>query len=142
MFTKEYVSAILAPFVGEELRMAATDCIPFCLETSMESSFQIELTETGIRFLLKDNHYIEMDLDTIFRNALKVVDISPRGLDTLLKGQRESWETDAIAYDAIISHIKEGFNPQIAFTYYTMIKSLTVNETSFLINNVKFFIAN
>ena len=131
MFKKEYVSAILAPFVGKKLRMAATDCIPFRLETSMDSSFQIELTETGIQFLLKDNHYIEMDLDTIFRDALKVVGISPK-----------SWETDTIAYNAIISHIKEGFNPQIAFTYYTMIKSLTVNETSFLINNVKFFIAN
>ena len=142
MFTKEYVSAILAPFVGKELRMGATDCIPFCLETSAASSFKIELTEIGIQFILKDNFYIEMGLDTIFRDALKLVGITPRGLDTLLKGQKESWETDTIAYDAIISHIKEGFNPQIAFTYYTMIKSLTVNETSFLINNVKFFIAN
>ena len=142
MFTKEYVSAILAPFMGKELRMVATDCIPFCLETSMESSFQIELSEIGIRFLLKDNHYIKMDLDTICRKAFKAVDISLREMDTLLIDQRELWKTDTMAYDAIISHLKEGFNPQIAFTYYSMITSLAVDQKSFQINNVKFFIAN
>lgn len=142
MFTKDYVSSILAPFVGVKLRMGATDCIPFFLEPSMEGSFKIELCEIGIRFLLKDNYHIQRYLEESFKGALKEVGIPLRELDTLLKDPGESHTTETIAFDAIISHIKKGLTPQIGFTYYTMIRSLKVDEKSFHINNVKFFIAN
>lgn len=142
IFNREYVETILAPFVGKTLRMRTQSedksfIIPFMLETSIESTFQIELNNSGIKFLLKDNYYIKRDIQEVFRKALKDTEIYPFSLDKFLK---EESKEDCVVFKRIVKYFEENFNPQIAFTYYNMVKSLRVDNNEFVLNSVKFII--
>lgn len=144
MFTEEYVKTILAPFVGKTFRMRIenedkTFSIPFCLETSMESSFQIEFTNLGIKFLLIDNYYIKKDIETALNDAFREVGIYPFSLDRLLKEEPPKSE-DCVVMKRVREHLQKVITPQIAFTYYTMIKSLKVNKDYFVLNGIKFVV--
>jgi hypothetical protein len=142
MFTKEYVGVILSPFVGKKLRMNAGKNIPFCLETSMESSFHIELDNMGIKFLLRDNFYIKRDLDKTFSEAFRELDFFPFQMDSLLKEKIERKGTEAIVFQKLLEHMQKELAPQIAYTYYGMITSLRVDEKRFFINDIEFYITN
>ena len=142
IFNKEYVQTILLPFVGKTLRMRTqsedkTFSIPFALENSIESTFQIAFDNAGIKFLLKDNFYIKRDLKEVFRGALKDTEIYPFSLDKFLK---EESKEDCVVFKRIVEYFEKNFNPQIAFTYYTMIKSLRVDDNGFVLNGIKFII--
>lgn len=144
MFTKEFVNTILTPFVGKSLRMRTenedkTFTIPFCLETSMESTFQFEMTNLGIKFLLKDNYYVKKDIETALNDAFREVGIYPFSLDKLLKEEPPK-EEDCVVMKKIREHLQKVITPQIAFTYYTMIKSLKVSENYFVLNGIKFVV--
>jgi hypothetical protein len=140
MFTEEYVKAILTPYLGKELRMRS-DLIPFCLETSMESSFQIEFTNFGIKFFLKDNFYIRKDIKFLLNQAILKTGLYPHTYDNLLRDKLGK-EEDNIFQNTINKYFEEKFAPQIAFTYFTQIKSIEVNEDEFVINGVKFIVCN
>jgi hypothetical protein len=140
MFTKEYVGVILTPFVGKKIRMNGNKTIPFCLETSMSSSFQIELDNMGIRFILKDNFYIKRDLGKVFSDAFHELDFFPFQMDSLLKEKIESKGTEAVVFQKLIEYMQKELTPQIAYTYYSMITSLRVDEKRFFINDVEFYI--
>ena len=144
MFTKEYVNTILAPFIGKSFRMRSenedkTFTIPFCLETSMESTFQLEMTNMGIKFLLKDNYYIKKDIETCLNESIKELGIYPFSFDRLLKEEPPKDE-DCVVIKKIREYLQNNLTPQIAFTYYTMIKSLKVSENYFVLNGIKFVI--
>ena len=144
MFTKEYVNTILAPFVGKTFRMRTesedkTFSIPFCLETSMESTFQIEFTNLGIKFLLIDNFYVKKNIETALNKAFIEVGIYPFSLDRLLKEEPPKGE-DCVVMKKVREHLQKAITPQIAFTYYTMIKSLKVSENYFVLNGIKFVV--
>lgn len=144
MFTKEYVNTILAPFVGKKFRMLTenedkTFSIPFYLETSMESPFQIELTNVGIKFLLVDNFYIKKDIETALNRAFNQVGVYVHRLDTLLKEEPPKNE-DCVVIKSVREYLQKAITPQIAFTYYTMIKSLKVSENYFVLNGIKFVV--
>ena len=140
MFTKEYVGAILTPFVGKKIRMNSNKTIPFCLETSMESSFHIELDHMGIKFLLRDNFYIKRDLGKVFSDAFHELDFFPFQMDSLLKEKIESKGTEAVVFQKLLQYMEKELAPQIAYTYYGMITSLCVDEKRFFINGVEFYI--
>jgi hypothetical protein len=146
IFTKDYTQNILTPFVGKELRMRTKSedksfNIPFCLETSIESSFQIEFTNIGIRFLLKDNYYIKRDIKELLSKAILETGLYPHTIDNLLKDKEDKVEDNA--FQKIINkYFEENFKPQIAFTYYTMIKSLKVSNDGFTMNGIEFIIYN
>jgi|SRR6187402_3393562 len=142
IFTKEYVQTILKPFENKGIRMRTESedksfKIPFLLETSIEATFKIELDNTGIKFLLKDNYYIKRDLKQVFNDALKDVEIYPFSLDKFLK---EESKEDCVIAGKIVKYFEEHFNPQIAFTYYNMITSLKVNNSKFNLNGIDFII--
>ncbi len=142
IFNKEYVETILKPFEGKKLRMRSlaidkSFSIPFCLETDMESTFQIELNSMGIKFLLKDNYYIKRDLKEVFKNAVHNAGIYSITLDKLLK---EESKGDCVIFNSFVTFMQENFNPQIAFTYYNMIKSLKVESNKFVLNEIEFII--
>lgn len=144
MFTKEYVNTILAPFIGNTFRMRTdnedkTFSIPFCLETSMESSFQIQFTNLGIKFLLIDNYYIKKNIETALNDAFKEIGVYPFSLDTLLKEEPPKSE-DCVVMKKVREYLQKTITPQIAFTYYTMIKSLKVSENYFVLNGIKFVV--
>lgn len=144
MFTKEYVNTILAPFVGKTFRMRTenedkTFSIPFCLETSMESTFQIEFTNLGIKFLLIDNFYVKKNIETALNKAFIEVGIYPLSLDRLLKEEPPKGE-DCVVMKKVREYLQKAITPQIAFTYYTMIKSLKVSENYFVLNGIKFVV--
>jgi hypothetical protein len=134
MFTKEYVETILTPYVGKELRMI-TDKIPFCLETSMDSSFQIELTILGIKYVLINNYYIKQDLKITLNKALTSVGVYAHTLDKL-----KNVEGDCVVFKELVKFMEENFTPQIAFTYYTQIKTLEVSNEKFVLNGISFII--
>ena len=140
MFTKEYVGVILAPFVGKCITMDTNNnkTIPFHLGT--QATFQIELDDWGIRFFLKDHYYVKRALDSLFRDAFKQSGISPRHLDTFLKDEKKANETDNVLFTQILAFVQEKLAPEIAFTYYTMITSLLVEEKGFSLNGIKFLI--
>jgi hypothetical protein len=142
IFNKEYVERIMKPFEGKSFRMRTESIdkkvkIPFFLETSIESTFQIELTNLGIKFLLKDNFYIKKDLKEVFNKALKSLEIYPFSLDKLLK---EKPNEDCVVVNKIVEYFEKNFNPQIAITYYGTIESIRVSEKSFVLNNIEFII--
>ena len=140
MFTKKYVGAILAPFIGKCLKMDIENnkTIPFYLGT--EATFQMELDDWGVRFFLKDNYYVKKDLDSLLRDALKQCGLSPRHLDVLLKDEKRSGDMENVVFKEILSFMQEKLTPEIAFTFYTMITSLLVEEKGFSLNGVRFFI--
>jgi len=140
MFTKEYVNAILTPFVGKNIRMRSNGVIPFILETSMESSFQIELNNFGISFVLIDNFYIKRDLLTVFSKAINSTDIYAHSLDKLLKDDVEKEGIEPILFNQLVKYMESNFKPQIAFTYYNMITSLRVEKDRFFLNDTEFFV--
>lgn len=142
IFTKEYVELILTPFVGKKLRMNGGQTIPFCLETSMESSFHIELDHMGIKFLLRDNFYVQRDLDRVFSEAFHQFDFFPFQMDSLLKEPVETKGTETIVFHKLLEHMQRELAPQIAYTYYGMITSLCVHETRFFINGIEFYVTN
>jgi hypothetical protein len=142
MFTKEYVATILTPFVGKKIRMNGGKNIPFCLETSIESSFHMELDHAGVKFLLRDNFYIQRDLDKVFSEAFKELDFFPYQMDSLLKEKIERKGTELIVYQKLLEHMQKELAPQIAYTYYGMITSLRVDEKRFFINDVEFYVTN
>ena len=142
MFTKEYVGAILTPFVGKKIRMNGGKNIPFCLETSMESSFHIELDHMGIKFLLRDNFYIQRDLGKVFSEAFQKLDFFPFQMDSLLNEKIERKGGEAIVYQKLLECMQKELAPQIAYTYYGMITSLRVDEKRFFINDVEFYVTN
>jgi hypothetical protein len=142
MFTKDYVNTILLPFVGKNIRMKNVSDIPFCLETSMEATFQIRLNSFGISFALIDNFYIKRDIKVNLIHAFNAIDIPPFKLDTLLKTPIDNEDSDNVVFDKLVEYMQKTFTPQIAFTYYTMIKSLSVNEKGFVLNGTAFFISN
>jgi hypothetical protein len=142
MFTKEYVGFILSPFVGKNIRMNSNKDIPFCLETSMESSFQIQIDNMGIKFVLIDNYYIKRDLLKVFSEAFQEIDIYPFQLDSLSKEKIERKGTETIIFDKIVDYVQKNMTPQIAYTYYGMINSLSVDEKKFTLNGVEFFISS
>jgi hypothetical protein len=142
MFTKDYVAAILTPFVGKKIRMNGGKNIPFCLETGMESSFHIELDHLGVKFLLKDNFHIQRDLDKVFSEAFQKLDFFPFQMDSLLKEKVEKKGAEAIVYQKLLEHMQKELAPQIAYTYYGMITSLRVDEKRFFINDVEFYVTN
>ena len=142
MFTKDYVGFILSPFVGKNIRMNSSKNIPFCLETSMESSFQIQIDHMGIKFVLIDNYYIKRDLLKVFSEALQEIDIFPFRLDSLSNEKIESKGTETIIFDKIVDYMQKNMTPQIAYTYYGMINSLSVDEKKFTLNGVEFFISS
>ncbi len=146
MFTKEYVVAILTPFIGKELRMYRESedksfSVPFCLETSIESSFQMEFTNLGIKFLLKGNYYVKKDIETSLNDAFRKIGIYPFSLDKLLKEEPDKDE-DCVVLKQLRSHLQEALAPQIAFTYYNMVQSLKVTNRSFTLNGIKFIVCN
>ena len=138
-FNKEYVGTILSPFVGKKIRMRGDESIPFFLETSMESSIQIKIENMGIGFVLIDNYYIKRDLDKAFSEAFQEIDIFPFRLDSLLK-DTETNPVDAVVYKKLLEHMQAKLNPQVAYTYYNMIKSLRVEEERFFLNGIEFYI--
>jgi len=140
MFTKEYVEAILAPFVGKKIRMFSNENVPFILETSMEASFQIELTNMGISFVLIDNFYTKRDLLKVFSEAFQEIDVYPFQLDSLSKEKIEPKGMETIIFDKIVDYMQKNMTPQIAFTYYGMIKSLRIEKDRFYLNDVHFFV--
>lgn len=140
IFTKDYVGTILSPFVGKNIRMNGGKNIPFCLETSMESSFQIQLENIGIKFLLVDNFYIKRDLDKVFSEAFQKLEIYPFQMDSLLKENVERKGIENIVYDKLLQSMQESLSPQIAYTYYGMINSLRVEDKRFFINDTEFYI--
>lgn len=125
-----------------ELRMNGGKTIPFCLETSMESSFQIQLEPAGIKFSLIDNFYINRDLGKVFSEAFHDLDIFPFQLDSLLKEEVEKEGINPIMFNKILEFMKSQLKPQIAYTYYGMIKSLMVEEKRFFLNGVEFYVVN
>ncbi len=139
MFNKEYVGVILTPFVGKTIRMRTGNTIPFCLETSIESTFQIQLVNSGIKFVLIDNYYIKRDLGKVFNEAFQTIEIYPFQMDSLLK-EKDTKGIDAIVYGKLLEYMQTNLAPQIAYTYYTMIKSLRVEEKRFFLNDVEFFV--
>lgn len=141
MFTKEYVGFILSPFVGKNIRMNGSKNIPFCLETSIESTFQIQIDHMGIKFVLIDNFYIKRDLLKVFSEAFHEIEVYPFQLDSLSKEKIEPKGTESIIFDKIIDFMQKNFTPQIAYTYYGMINSLSVDEKKFTLNGVEFFIS-
>ena len=142
MFTKEYVDAVLTPFVGKKIRMNGGKNIPFCLETSMESSFHIEFDHMGVKFILRDNFYIQRDLNKVFSEAFQKVDFYPFQMDSLLKEKVEYKGTEAIVFQKLLDYMQKELTPQIAYTYYGMITSLRVDEKRFFINDVEFYVTN
>lgn len=139
MFTKEYVGVILAPFVGKSIRMRSGNTIPFCLETSIESTFQIQLNASGVKFVLVDNYYIKRDLDKVFNEALQTIGIYPFQMNSLLK-EKDTKGIEDIVYNKLLEYMQTNLTPQIAYTYYSMIKSLRVEEKRFFLNDVEFII--
>jgi len=145
IFTKEYVDIILKPFIGKPLRMRTESedksySIPFCLETSMESTFQLEFSGLGIKFILKDNFYIKKDLKKLLNDAINSTGLYPFSFDNLLKDGEGKVEDNA--FQKIINkYLDENFHPQIAFTYYTMIKTLKVTNSGFMLNGIEFIIS-
>lgn len=142
LFTKEYVETILKPFENKKIRMRTlneekTFSIPFCLETDMEATFQMELNNMGIKFLLKDNFYIKKDLKEDLKNAILSTGLYLFSLDDLLKQKSEE---DCVVFSKIVKYLEENFKPQIAFTYYNMITSLKVEENKFVLNGIEFII--
>ena len=140
MFTKEYVEAILTPFIGKKLRMRSNDSVPFILETSLDASFQIELNSFGISCVLIDNFYTKRDLLSVFTKAVNSTDIYPHSLDSLLPDDIEKKDIEPILFNKLVEYMQSNFKPQIAFTYYTMIKSLHVEKNKFILNGVEFFV--
>jgi len=139
-FTKEYVEFVLKPYEGKSLRLRTnSECgkfnLPFMLETEMESTFQIELNNMGIKFLLKDNFYIKKQLNESIRCALKEMDIFPFSLDKLLK---EEPKEDCEFLKIFTNHIEKTISPQIAFTYYNMVSSIKVESKGFSLNGFYF----
>lgn len=141
LFTHDYVNNLLTPFLNYNIRMSDSNkVIPFCLETSMESSFRFEITHVGIRFILKDNFYIKRDLESVFLKALNESDIATFRLDQI--SGIESTGVECVTFNKIVAHMVEHFTPQIAFTYFSQIKSLSVHERGFILNGVDFYICN
>jgi len=140
LFNKEYVNGILEPFTGKKLRMNPGDKIPFFLETNMEASFEMEIDQMGIKFILNNNYYIKRDLTALFSSSFHEIDIYPFQLDKL--AGVESSGTNTVIFDKILEHVLSQFRPQIAYTYYGMIKSLCVDEKKFILNGIEFYITS
>jgi hypothetical protein len=144
LFNKEYVGQLLLPFVGKNLRIDNTFVnnkdisIPFILESNIESPFQIELSNIGVRFVLKDNYYIKKDINENIRKAFNELKVYPHVLNRLINTEDEPDSIDFI--NSITKHLQENFNPQIAFTYYTFINSIEVSNKYFIINGIRFFV--
>ena len=142
IFNKEYIQSILKPFEGKRLRMRSESDdklfqIPFLLETSIETPFQFEFTNIGIKFLLKDDFYIKRDIKILLNQAILKTGLYPHTLDNLLKDKEGKVEDNA--FQKIINeYFDENFKPQIAFTYYGMIKSLKVSKDGFVMNKIEF----
>lgn len=140
LFNVEYVKSLLLPFEDKVFRLRTENenksfKLPFVLETSIESTFSIELNNRGIRLILKDNFYIKKNLREVFSGALKEVKIYPSTLDKLLK---EESKEDCVIFSKIVKHLEDNFNPQIGFIYYNMIESLKVDVNGFTLNGFSF----
>jgi hypothetical protein len=145
IFTKDYVDIILKPFIGKPLRMRTESedksySIPFHLETSIDASFQIELSGLGIKFILKDNYYIKRDIRTLLTKAILETNLYPHTIDNLLQDEEGKVE-DNIFQKIVTKYFDDNFHPQIAFTYYTMIKTLKVTNRGFVLNGIEFVIS-
>lgn len=141
ILTPDYIKAILSPFVGKEIRMRYNEYIPFALETSIESTFQINLTNIGIAFILKDNYYIKKDFKTFLNQAIVESGLYPHTIDNLF-ADKDGKVKDNVFQDSINKFFETHFHPQIAFTYFTYINDLRVNERGFFLNGAEFVISS
>lgn len=140
IFTREYVSNILSPFVGLKLRMLNDGRIPFSLETALEAPFQIRTDNIGISFILSDSFYIKRDLRQLLNNSLHDMGIKPFTLDKLLD-EDTNGKTN-ILFNRLVEQMQQKFEPQIAFTHYSTIKSLAVNSRGFALNGIEFHVTS
>lgn len=141
IFTKLYVDNILSPFIGKKFRLKSETVdgnfsIPFELENSLDSTFTLELCLFGLSFTLKDNFYLSRDLIESMKDGIKSLNISGGKLDKLLN------TSDSSFVELLSREILKTFKPQIAFIYYTNIKSLEVGSNYFVINGFKFNVIN
>jgi len=146
IFTHEYVETLLSPYLGKNLRMFSKFEdqeleVPFQLENSMESPFQIEFTNLGIRFFLMDNFYLNRDLSGTLRAAISDSEIFAFRLDDIsdLETPEDKKGMDYI-FERIVSYLEKNLKIQIATTYYAAIKTLKVGENFFVINGIKFMV--
>lgn len=138
MFTKEYVCQILEPFTNKKLRYKRPKDFPLLLESSIENTFEIELTSTGISFVLKNDFYLNKDLDKLLNEALREQNIYAFELDSLVKENVE----ECTVFRKLVESMNKNIKVQIAFTYFYIIQSLDVNERSFKINGYEFIVCN
>lgn len=142
ILTKEYIKELLNPFIGEKLRVKFVDkqhlLIPFKPEIAMDSCFNIELDEWGIRYKINKNDVYNQLIKNALNGYLKEHNVYETKLDALLQ-QKSNTYGDSHFVSSVTEYLSNNLSFQIAITYYGQIQTLEVSEYGFRLNGVLFY---